>query len=69
MLIHQVLRDLARDLARWPVTSQETARRNAMVASTALTQRRRDTDEVEEFLRQHLRRRHGDRPVAGHRTA
>ena len=28
--------------ALWPVHSQEVARRNAMVASTALTQRRRE---------------------------
>ncbi|QNN52049.1 hypothetical protein [Nocardioides mesophilus] len=55
MRIDQQLRGLARDLSRWPVASQETARRNAMVASTALTQRRRELDEVEEFLRRHHR--------------
>ena len=49
--------------ARWHVHSQEVARRNAMVASTALTQRRTELDEVEEFLarhqRQHAARRRG----------
>lgn len=32
------------------VASQQTARRNAMIASTALTQRRAERIEVEEFL-------------------
>ncbi len=35
---------------RWPVESQLVSRRNAMVASTALVQRRAELDEVEEFL-------------------
>jgi hypothetical protein len=35
---------------RWPVASQQRARRNAMVASTALAQRRAELDDVEEFL-------------------
>ena len=35
---------------RWPVESQLQARRNAMIASTALAQRRAELDEVEEFL-------------------
>lgn len=35
---------------RWAVGSQQTARRNAMIASTALTQRRAELIEVEEFL-------------------
>jgi hypothetical protein len=35
---------------RWPVESQLRARRNAMVASTALAQRRAELDEVEDFL-------------------
>lgn len=37
----------------WPVTSQQHARRNALVASTALTQRRREAEDVEEFLARH----------------
>jgi hypothetical protein len=35
---------------RWPVESQQRARRNAMVASNALARRRVELDEVEEFL-------------------
>jgi hypothetical protein len=35
---------------RWAVQSQQTARRNAMIASTVLTQRRAELVEVEEFL-------------------
>ena len=34
----------------WAVASQQQARRNAMVASTALAQRRAEVVEVEEFL-------------------
>ena len=34
----------------WAVRSQHGARRNAMVALTALTQRRAELTEVEEFL-------------------
>jgi hypothetical protein len=34
----------------WPVESQQRARRNALVASTALAQRRAELDDVEEFL-------------------
>ena len=41
---------LTRMLDRWAVASQQTSRRNALVASTALTQRRLEMDEVEEFL-------------------
>jgi hypothetical protein len=43
-------------LTRWHVHSQETARRNAMVASTELAQRRFEREEVEEFLAHHRRR-------------
>lgn len=35
---------------RWPVESQLQARRNAMIASTALAQRRAELDDVEAFL-------------------
>ncbi|WP_435742563.1 hypothetical protein [Nocardioides sp. SYSU DS0663] len=45
-LLHLVL-DRAR---QWPVESQLQARRNAMVAATALTQRRAEHDEVEAYL-------------------
>ncbi len=34
----------------WPVESQQRARRNALIASTALAQRRAELDEVDEFL-------------------
>lgn len=37
-------------VTRWPVESQHQARRNAMIASTALAQRRAELDEVERFL-------------------
>jgi len=39
-----------RRLDRWSVDSQQHARRNAMVASTALAQRRAERLEVEEYL-------------------
>jgi hypothetical protein len=42
-------------LARWHVRSHEGARRNAMIATTELTQRRFEREEVEEFLRRHRR--------------
>jgi hypothetical protein len=45
----------AQRTARMHVHSQEVAIRNAMVASTALTQRRRELIEVEEFLTKHRR--------------
>ena len=35
---------------RWPVESQQRARRNALVASTTLAGRRAERLEVEEFL-------------------
>jgi len=35
---------------RWDLTSQHQARRNAMIASTALAQRRAERVAVEEFL-------------------
>jgi hypothetical protein len=36
--------------AGWPVASQQHARRNALVASTAMAQRRMEQADVEEFL-------------------
>jgi hypothetical protein len=39
-----------RALARWHLTSQYGARRNALRACTALAQRRRERDDVEQFL-------------------
>lgn len=43
-------RRLIRSIVAWPVESQQGSRRNALVASTALAQVRRERDEVEEFL-------------------
>lgn len=39
--------------AQWPVRSQQVARRNALVASTALAEQRRELLEVEEYLARH----------------
>jgi len=39
-----------RTALRWPVESQQHARRNAMIASTALAQRRAELNDVERFL-------------------
>ena len=49
----RVARPLSRAVGaarRWPVESQQRSRRNAMIASTALAQRRAELDDVEEFL-------------------
>ena len=35
---------------QWPVESQQRSRRNAMIASTALAQRRAELNDVEDFL-------------------
>lgn len=37
-------------LHQWAVASQQQSRRNAMVAATALTQRRSETREVQDYL-------------------
>lgn len=42
--------DLVTAIRTWPVQSQQHARRNAMIASTALAQRRAELDDVEEFF-------------------
>ena len=46
--------------ATWPVTSQQTARRNALVGSTALAARRHERQEVEAFLADHAAARQPD---------
>lgn len=59
MGITDQLRTLAATAAhsvRWDLRSLEGSRRNAMTASTVLTQRRIELDEVEEFLVRHRRR-------------
>jgi hypothetical protein len=47
--MHQLIHHLS-PIARWAVESQQRSRRNAMLASTTLTQRRSERVEVEEFL-------------------
>ncbi len=37
-------------LRHWPTTSQSTARRNAMMACTALAQHRAEVREVDDYL-------------------
>ncbi len=44
---------LAQALTQWPFRSQEGARRNALVACTALAEKSRERVEVEEFLAHH----------------
>ena len=46
-------RRAAGPLMRWSVGAQRTARRNAMVASTALARRRAERDEVEQVVAAH----------------
>jgi hypothetical protein len=41
---------LIHDLRAWPQTSQEQARRNAMIATTACAQRRVERQEVEDYF-------------------
>jgi hypothetical protein len=47
---------ILRSALAWPVGSQQQARRNALVAATALAQRRYERLEVERFLEDHARR-------------
>jgi hypothetical protein len=49
--------EAGRWMAAWHVTSQQQARRNALLASRALTQGRRELLDVEEFLAEHAARR------------
>lgn len=67
MGIHQHLWAATRRATRLHVHAQEVAIRNAMVASTALTQRRRELIEVEEFLTRHRRQYDARAGVAGQR--
>jgi hypothetical protein len=43
-------RGILRSVLGWPVETQLGSRRNALVASTALTQLRREREDVEDFL-------------------
>ena len=65
--VTHTLRTVTRRALSWPVASQEVARRNAMLAGTALTQRRVERLEVEEFLAAHLEQR-AARPALAHRA-
>ena len=56
-LIPRTPRTVLRSLVAWPVASQHAARRNALVAATALAQLRHERAEVERFLEEHARRR------------
>ena len=52
----------------WPVETQQGARRNAMIASTALAARRAEREDVEEFFAALAPRRQVLHvPVAAHR--
>ena len=51
---------IAQEAALWPVRSQLASRRNALVACTALAERRREREEVEDFLEHHLASRAAD---------
>jgi hypothetical protein len=46
----RLLRHAERRVTHWSVESQLTARRNAMVASTALARRRAERQEVDDFF-------------------
>jgi hypothetical protein len=72
MTIHELHRTpwrLLHSAAGWHVTSQQQSRRNALVASTALMQRRRELAEVDEFLAQLEKRRNARRSRAARHTA
>ena len=57
-LVGPLLRPLVfRAVTRWAETSQQTACRNAMVASTALAAGRRERDETQEYVESTLARR------------
>ena len=68
-LIPRLPSRLSTSLRRWPVESQQQARRNALVATTALTQARHERDEVEEFLEAHARRWDRARRIVDARSA
>ena len=55
--MNQLVGPLFRPISRWAETSQRTACRNAMVASTALADGRRERDETQEFVDSVLARR------------
>jgi hypothetical protein len=60
---------LAKTVAHWHVRSQQTARRNALVACTALAERRQEVAEVEAFLAMRAARAAGTTLEVGVRPA
>ncbi len=48
--LSRLLTHLLTRMGAWPVDSQHASRRNAMVACTALAQRRAEREDVEDFL-------------------
>ena len=44
------VRQVMTTVREWPIESQQRSRRNAMIASTALAQRRAELEDVEDFL-------------------
>lgn len=62
----QLLRLATRRATQWYVGIDQESRRNAMVASTALAQRRLEYVEVEEFLALHRTRHQPRRGVTIH---
>lgn len=57
-----LIEPMLRPLARWAEQSQQRACRNAMVAATAISNGRRERDEVQDYVEAVLARR---RPRAG----
>jgi len=49
--------NLFRPVTDWHVRSQQVARRNALVGASAIAERRREQQDVEEFLDSYLERR------------
>lgn len=62
----QLLRFATRRATQWYVDIDQASIRNAMVASTALAQRRLEYIEVEEFLALHQQRHEAPRGVTVH---
>lgn len=60
--MNHLVEPMLRPLTRWAEQSQRQACHNAMVASTILTARRCERDEVQEYIEATLARR---RPRAG----
>jgi DNA-binding GntR family transcriptional regulator len=55
--MNHVIDPMLRPLTRWAEHSQRRACRNAMAASTALAERRRERDQVQEFIDELIARR------------